>query len=339
MFSAALNKSWREGAQIGLALVIAIFIEEYFQLPYGYWVPLSIGMIYGPATHGLMMERVKLGVFGTFIGLAAGFLFFNLFLHYNIAWAYLMPIFVIALLYFSRDKYHLSIAAALLTLVCLYGILDPRTAGPSQVLIDRLINVCLGIFIAFVVDLAFSTSQKMGSVVHTKAAEILNGLAEFIPTVVCDYSRPTVQNDRNVLKVSQSVQVYNAMKTAYESYRKEFNFPKKLAPVYEKIFQDLTWLQILCAKIGNVAWHPMSSDSLPEADHDTLMAIAHLIRTWLKMLATLKPADINERHFEVLLAELPAHIETLTYLKEELAYLKHFIIELNQELKLLERTS
>ena len=102
----------QRAACITFAVGLGTYLAFAFKIPHGYWIPLTILIIYIPPGQGNAIKRSSDRLLGTIYGLLLGFLFVKIFMYSNYHWGYLLPfmwIFTFYVYYITTEYWVLCI--------------------------------------------------------------------------------------------------------------------------------------------------------------------------------------------------------------------------------------
>ena len=84
----------QEAFCIAVAIIIAMIIEISFNFKnlHGYWIPMTVAVMFINPSQGSMIKRSSDRILGTFLGLVFGFLYVKILMFSDYRWGYLLPI-------------------------------------------------------------------------------------------------------------------------------------------------------------------------------------------------------------------------------------------------------
>ncbi|MCF6807347.1 FUSC family protein [Thiotrichales bacterium 19S9-12] len=161
--------------QISLALTVAVLISIYFSLDHGYWIPMTVMIMYGPFEEGTVAVRIKDRMFGTILGLLFGIVIVGTFQISNVL-LYTIPLIIFIITYFMLNNYVITSTFITLLVVLVFALASPRNISPAQFGIARLIDT----LIAAIICISFESLFRLANLTKkTIEVAIINSLKAY----------------------------------------------------------------------------------------------------------------------------------------------------------------
>jgi uncharacterized membrane protein YgaE (UPF0421/DUF939 family) len=150
----------KEALKTAIALTLGLFISQFFQLPHGYWILVTIAIIYlaGSVT-GLKMEKMNKRILGSFVGLVLGILFMECLGYFDYRILYLVPLtwFFMFYFYFISNNYTYMAVFVSIMLLFSIAILSPENADWNiyNTAYSRIICTVIGVLIMVISEYFF----------------------------------------------------------------------------------------------------------------------------------------------------------------------------------------
>ncbi|MCP4177806.1 MAG: hypothetical protein GY756_08575 [bacterium] len=115
----SLNKlklSFQQAICVATAFTIGIIIDFSLNQPHGYWIPMTISLMFLLPKRGSIIRRTRSRVMGTFLGLLFGFLYTETLMYSDYRWIYLLPVIWFFMWYFYSMTNNYTIFVMLLSM-------------------------------------------------------------------------------------------------------------------------------------------------------------------------------------------------------------------------------
>ena len=179
----------KEALKAAIALTSGLFISQFFQLPNGYWILVTISVIYlaGSVT-GLKMEKINKRILGSFVGLVLGILFMESAVYFEYKILYVVPLtwFFMFYFYFMSNNYTYMAVFVSIMLLFSIAILSPENVDWNlyNTAYSRIICTIIGSLIMVITEYFFfyneSRADKKIHPEFKKLVSILGNLADEI---------------------------------------------------------------------------------------------------------------------------------------------------------------
>jgi hypothetical protein len=232
----------KEAIRIALAFSIGIFLQRLFHIQQGFWIMLTIAIIYlAGAAHGFIMARINSRILGSLTGLVFGTYILSLFSFNSHYFLYLSPLFFFLAfyVYFITDCNYFYLTLFLsIYLLMIVGITTPsnHTINLANLNISRIFCTVLGaIILVFVEVLVFPKSTKPKYTTTVLLKDILDNNVLAIESICSHFlDRKMVENEYLEKIYSISSDILDIEKLSIVAGY-ELNFIDKYEPVYKKI--------------------------------------------------------------------------------------------------------
>ena len=144
--------------RITLALVLAIAIWLLFDLERGYWIAMTLMLIYMPFEPGAVSNRIGFRLKGTIVGLLLGFLLVAL-LSVNSVFLLGIPLIVLLALYFSLSNYYYATVFITMGVMVVFANLETRGMSAASFMFARLIDTFIACIICLSAEFLFKPKR------------------------------------------------------------------------------------------------------------------------------------------------------------------------------------
>jgi len=150
----------KEGIKAGSSLAIGLFISQFFQLPHGYWILVTITVIYlAGAFNGFKIDRINKRILGTLLGLTIGILLMLCWSYYDYKILYITPFLVFfgTYLYFLSNNYTYVATFISIILLLTISMLAPPNYDWNMysTAYSRMVCTVIGVLIMLVTEFCF----------------------------------------------------------------------------------------------------------------------------------------------------------------------------------------
>jgi uncharacterized membrane protein YgaE (UPF0421/DUF939 family) len=189
----------KEALRIALAMCVGLIIYKVFHLSHGYWILLTINVIYMGTMHSFVMGRLNSRILGTFLGLSFGILFIVLFCHYNYHYLYLIPVilFIVCYAYFISGFNYVYMAFFISMFIVVIEVLaTPHSANMnlSNVVFSRLSGTIIGtVIIVFFETVMFPVSTGTKYTIYPLVNNVLKKSILAVEAVAANF----INNKKN----------------------------------------------------------------------------------------------------------------------------------------------
>lgn len=146
--------------RICILLTSSMFMWLYFDLDHGYWIPMTIIIIYMPFDPGAVSKRLFDRLLGTILGLLLGFLVAQvcMFIPYFFI---LIPLVLLIIMYTTTNNYFHSVVIISMSISILFMMMNNNGESSIQILIERFAYTLLSCLIIFIAEYAFKPRKMI----------------------------------------------------------------------------------------------------------------------------------------------------------------------------------
>ncbi|HEY4091980.1 MAG TPA: FUSC family protein [Luteibacter sp.] len=190
--------AFRHAVRCAVVLTLAFVLSRHFQLPHGYWLPMTAAIVLRPdfaATFNFGLLRVV----GTVLGLMLTT--FLLRLTPDVVWAHLtvMAVLCVAFRYLAGAHYGIAVAALTGTVVVLLSF---EGVDPFNAMSDRVLNTVLGSALALLAYVLWPSWERHRA--RTALSEMLCAYADYLDALVLPADARKRQEVRSATRTART---------------------------------------------------------------------------------------------------------------------------------------
>ncbi|MCF6764455.1 FUSC family protein [Thiotrichales bacterium 19S3-7] len=175
--------------QISLAFTFAVWFALFFHFERGYWIPMTVMIMFGPFEEGTVAVRIKERMIGTFIGILFGVAFVAT-LQLSELFLYVFPLVIFLVAYFIISNYVIASAFITLMVILIFAMINPDNISPTQFGIDRMFDTIVAGVICISFELLFSPAKLTAQTIKVSIEDLLKAysahLAHLLETLAKD---------------------------------------------------------------------------------------------------------------------------------------------------------
>lgn len=155
---------------VSLAFSIAIAISQYFEIPRGSWIAVTVTFVYGAFRSGLTVKRASDRILGTILGLEIiVFLWFILHFNHELLFIYFLVIFTLTG-YCQLQRYPYMVICATIGSNLMIDYAQPLHFSIDLYVINRFFCIVIGSLICIITEMVFCALFAHGSIAMLKKA-------------------------------------------------------------------------------------------------------------------------------------------------------------------------
>ncbi|MGC1548025.1 MAG: FUSC family protein [Rhodanobacter sp.] len=190
--------AFRHALRSAVCLSIALLVSRLWQLPHGYWIPMTAAIVLRPdfaATFNFGLLRV--------VGTVLGLLLTTALLHFtpHDAWTHLvlMGLLCMAFRYLATAHYGIAVAALTGTVVILLSF---EGVNSTAAVMDRVINTALGSGMALLAYLLWPTWERCRA--RAALAEMFDAYADYLRALARPEKREAHREARTAARTART---------------------------------------------------------------------------------------------------------------------------------------
>jgi uncharacterized membrane protein YccC len=219
--------AFRHAVRSAICLSVALFVSRQWQLPHGYWLPMTAAIVLRP-DFAATINFGLLRVLGTVLGLLLTTVL--LFVTPNEPWAHLalMAVLCMGFRYLATAHYGLAVAALTGTVVILLSF---EGVDSGAAVIDRVVNTALGSGMALLAYLLWPTWER------GRARAALAAMIEAYAVYLLALARPGQHDSHREARTAARTARSNAL-ASLERMRAEPATPPELLDLAQALFAN-----------------------------------------------------------------------------------------------------
>jgi uncharacterized membrane protein YccC len=181
-----------------VCLSVALFVSRTWQLPHGYWLPMTAAIVLRPdfaATFNFGLLRVV----GTILGLVLTTALLHITPHDPWAHLALMAVLCMAFRYLATAHYGIAVAALTGTVVILLSF---EGVNSGTAVMDRVINTALGSGMALLAYIAWPTWERGRA--RAALSDMLDAYAHYLHALARPDRRETYREARTAARTART---------------------------------------------------------------------------------------------------------------------------------------
>jgi uncharacterized membrane protein YccC len=219
--------AFRHAVRCAVVLTLAFAVSRYFQLPHGYWLPMTAAIVLRPdfaATFNFGLLRVV----GTVLGLMLTT--FVLRLTPDVVWAHIavMGVLCVVFRYLAGAHYGIAVAALTGTVVVLLSF---EGVDPFSAMSDRVLNTALGSAMALLAYVLWPSWERYRA--RSAFSEMLCAYADYLDALV----EPANSGTRHEVRMATRTARTNAQ-ASLDRMRGEPGTPAVLLELAETLYAN-----------------------------------------------------------------------------------------------------
>ncbi len=225
---------------ISLALTVAVILYWVLGMKYGYWIVLTVSIIYAFPQQGIVIKRTFDRVLGTFIGLLLGFGFAAVFPNHSHILLFFLPLIWFGIFYINLLTSNYWLSSTLVTLFIPLCFVVFFKIDVHLLLIDRILCTALGAAIALVAQYAiFRKSTGTFKRFEDDVKVICSDIADVIDNIAKCFIGEKKMN-RDLQKVLREIMTkIVSIENLYSYAKYEFGDKKKREEFYTNFFRNI----------------------------------------------------------------------------------------------------
>ncbi|WP_440994295.1 FUSC family protein [Cysteiniphilum litorale] len=179
--------------RISIMLTVAVAAWLIFDIERGYWIPMTLMIIYMPFEPGLVNNRIKMRLIGTIVGLLFGFILVEIIMA-HVTWIVFLPLLVLFVLYFSMINYTYSAMFVTIAVMLLYSVMYTKGMSPATFMLARLMDTFAACAICFVAEVFFRPRKMIAHAILKDLEDILDAYAKHFALMYQSFSEQKFRN-------------------------------------------------------------------------------------------------------------------------------------------------
>lgn len=264
----------QEAVCASVAFLIAVAVNFIFEIPHGYWVPMTVAVMFAMPGQGVILQRSVDRIFGTIAGLLLSFFFLGVLAYSDYRWTYLLPFIFFLMYYCYYISNNYAIMAALMTMFV--PILLAMTSNESMplfpTLMARLCNTGIGIIIALACEYTIYRYASLSSRdTRHQTREYFKTIGETIS--ICNDCFLNHRKFNKTLRcdIRKMMASITSIESLYINIRNELDFTESKEAIINRFFLDCNKIAHSLRKILAIIAHDSIDESImPKSEFSDL---------------------------------------------------------------------
>ena len=292
---------FKEGVCATVAFLIAVAINYIFKISHGYWLVLTVAVMFAMPYQGLIVQRSIDRMIGTILGLLFSFFFLSLLAYSDYRWTYLLPLIYFLMYYaFYISNNYLIMVVVMVTYVPILLALTALDYMPLfPTLMARLYNTGLGILIALVCEYTIFRNASLSSKdtkYHTR--QYFKTIGELIAL-----SSDCFISKRNYTKtiaadLRKMMNSITTIESLYITLRHEFDYTADYQNILNRFFYDCNLIAISLRRIITLMIHERLDESVLDKEQFAAFSanLSQKYMDFIKYIYEKEDKNISERN-------------------------------------------
>ncbi len=238
-FTNATIQKMQRALCITFAVGVGTYLAFAFKIPHGYWIPLTILIIYIPPGQGNAIKRSSDRLIGTIYGLLLGFLFVKIFMYSNYHWGYLLPfiwIFTFYVYYITTEYWVLCIVIGMFIPIIM-AMTSIFTEDIDSVLVSRTFCTAIAAILVLAAEFFIYRSTSKHSVrLKSNTSILFKDIAKGLEILTEHFLKKKRIN--NVPELIRLWERTSSFEKLYNTLIYEFEYKKNLDEFFSSIFKE-----------------------------------------------------------------------------------------------------
>ncbi|WP_119328916.1 FUSC family protein [Cysteiniphilum halobium] len=179
--------------RISVMLTIAVATWLFFDIERGYWIAMTLMIIYMPFEPGLVNNRIKMRLIGTVVGLLFGFVLVEIVIA-DVTWLAFLPLVVLFVLYFSMINYTYSSMFVTVAVMLFYSAMYTKGMSPATFMLARLMDTFTACAICFIAEVFFRPRKMIAHAILKDLEDILEAYAKHFRLMYESFAKQQFKN-------------------------------------------------------------------------------------------------------------------------------------------------
>ncbi|MCP4177810.1 MAG: hypothetical protein GY756_08595 [bacterium] len=250
---------FQEGFCIAVALTVGICIDISFKFTNtGYWIPMTISIMFLMPSQGYMVKKSSDRIVGTFLGLVFGFLYVNILMYSDYRWGYLLPVIWFALFYINGMSGNYCITVMIITMFVpiAVAVLVPNGFSVAATLLSRLVFTGIGVLIALICEFTIYKKAALSS------RKLRSGIKEYFCTAseiikICNiyFLDGKIPSSKYRMTCKKMMATISSIESNYMNFRFEIDFNDNQKEISVYLFRSIEQINLRLRKILFIVGH------------------------------------------------------------------------------------
>jgi uncharacterized membrane protein YccC len=324
----ARRGAFQEAFRISLAITLALFVWKATHLPHGYWLLLTISVLYIGVNQGHVLQRAGHRILGTTLGIVLAFFFVNDLMYQNYHWGYLFPFFYVLMFYLYSVTGNYIIFVTILT--CFIGIYLAVLTGSGGefflfgTLFNRFLCTLLGVgFVLVMEGVVFPGASRASNQLERTLSSLFQDLEKLLQIITNRYTQGTELSIDEWSTVTRAVEKHASARDLQRLMHYELNLDRRYERFSEQHVEQIPRLLSSLRRLTCLIMHP-EPGAAPEEDGETVREAGRILARGFRRMERLNrerlPGEKNASLSAEVSALFPGKPRTPTFLQEELEH-------------------
>lgn len=259
----------QEAVCASVAFLIAVAVNYIFMIPHGYWIPMTVAVMFAMPGQGVIVQRSTDRIYGTIIGLLLSFFFLSLLTYQDYRWTYLLPLifFFMYYAYYLTNNYAIMAIVMTLFVPVLMAMTSEDFMPLIPTLMARLCNTGIGIIIALMCEYTIFRFASLSSRdTKHQTREYFKTLGELIS--ICNDCFLNHRKFNKLIKndIRKMLASTTSMEALYINIKNEIDYSEGKEAILHRFFYDSNKISLSIRKMLTLVAHDSIDESLITKD-------------------------------------------------------------------------
>ena len=291
----------QEAFRVALAATLGAFLWKAAHLPHGYWVLMTIAILFSGINQGHVLQKSGDRILGTVLGLFLAYFFVKDFMFPNYLWGYTGFLFFFLMFYLYLLTGNYAIMVTILTLFA--GIILSVFAGSHAdfflfgTLFNRFLCTALAVAIVIFAELSiFPNAKRSAHELERTLSSLFHDLSESVEVLSRRYVLRERLSDEEWALLTGIVEKHASSKQLHHLMQYELNLDQRYNTFCEKNIEEIGRLFCIMKRLICLSSHPRAV-SLDEAQARGIEEAGRILSQTFHRMESI-PADKTGRNKE-----------------------------------------
>ncbi|HJO94662.1 MAG TPA: FUSC family protein [Victivallales bacterium] len=227
---------------ISISITVALIIYFAFKIQDGYWIPMTVSIVFALPTQGDIERRGVDRILGTFFGLFLGFFYLNLFMYYDYCWVYFLPLVWFAFFYiqYTTNNYCMTVIVITMFIPIVFSVLAIESFQLYSTLISRFFCTMIGCFIALIAErIIYRHAARQTVDFRYYFESIFINISYTLDSVCTLFLNNSIKRSDAIIDLRTTMDSFLSIEKIYYDIKDELDYDKSHEEFYKLLFNNL----------------------------------------------------------------------------------------------------
>lgn len=259
----------QEAVCASVAFLIGVAVNFIFKIPHGYWIPMTVAVMFSMTGQGVVVQRSTDRIYGTILGLLLSFFYLSIFAYSDYRWTYILPLifFLSYYAYYITNNYAIMALIITMYMPILLAMTSEDSMPLFPTIMARLCNTGIGIIIALLCECTiykYASLSTRDTKHHTR--EYFKTVGEIINLCNNCFIDKRKFNKKLRSDIRKMMSAVTSIEALYINIRNELDFTESKEAILNRFFYDANRISFNIRKLLAVIAHDSIDESLLTKD-------------------------------------------------------------------------